>query len=599
MKTLLVFLILTGLVIADALPDMPMNKIPSGNSTVPDHEINIVQSNLQPVWKDLETMSISDRANSQIEIELGSGAGRDAKYIALSIENLWNSGQYSAALALFDDLSKLIDPSQIAIGNSWRVPVPTQETALWGTDVRIGNRESLTLVAFDVHRASGNLFAVLGGPDGDRSKWYVNISTNGGNTWSETYEWFSAAGEGLNSMSAAVVGDYCYVGYTALNPQVEGRIRRFSAATGAMDVAFGWETIFSVIDPEYVKEINISTNQEVYNNRIYCMAITSTGDLRYFWDTASDGASWSEISTGITNADRGVDATFCGGDSARYFYVSYYDTNDSLCILGEDSVDWYNLLKVHAGASADYTAISAYNDMIICAFDRSTPSFTCEYRISRDGGESWSYGTLDSATYGMESPDVTAKMGAGLAVTYRYYTDFREERFAHRNYDPGIWPDRATISDRQPYWNKPAIEYIGGGAYGIVFLSWNTTPVRAAYFDKGTSGCPYILGDINGNGAANGIDVTYGVVYFKGGPPPPVSCPSCPETAPFYAAGDVNGNCVFNGIDISYYVVYLKGGPALHSCADCPPAGSALEASIPRDRESQTKHDNSSSISGE
>ena len=90
-------------------------------------------------------------------------------------------------------------------------------------------------------------------------------------------------------------------------------------------------------------------------------------------------------------------------------------------------------------------------------------------------------------------------------------------------------------------------------------------------------GCAYIPGDINGDGVANGIDVTFGVAYFKGGNPPPVDChPFCPETPdPFYAAGDVNGSCSLNGIDITYFVAYLKGmQPALLFCPDCPPVTS-------------------------
>jgi len=86
------------------------------------------------------------------------------------------------------------------------------------------------------------------------------------------------------------------------------------------------------------------------------------------------------------------------------------------------------------------------------------------------------------------------------------------------------------------------------------------------------SGCIYVKGDINGNGVANGIDVTYGVAYFKGGNIPPIRCDMCPQPAPFYAAGDVNGNCAFNGIDVTFFVAYLKGGPALRFCETCPPA---------------------------
>ena len=86
-------------------------------------------------------------------------------------------------------------------------------------------------------------------------------------------------------------------------------------------------------------------------------------------------------------------------------------------------------------------------------------------------------------------------------------------------------------------------------------------------------GCPYLPGDINGNGSANGIDVVYGVSYFKGGTMPLDSCDCPPQNYPFYAAGDVNGNCTFNGVDIIFYVSYLKGQqPALLFCQDCPPA---------------------------
>jgi hypothetical protein len=44
---------------------------------------------------------------------------------------------------------------------------------------------------------------------------------------------------------------------------------------------------------------------------------------------------------------------------------------------------------------------------------------------------------------------------------------------------------------------------------------------------------------------------------------------------PFYAAGDVNGNCAFNGVDITYFVAFLKGAqPSLVYCPECLPAGS-------------------------
>jgi len=91
--------------------------------------------------------------------------------------------------------------------------------------------------------------------------------------------------------------------------------------------------------------------------------------------------------------------------------------------------------------------------------------------------------------------------------------------------------------------------------------------------------CQYAPGDINDNGEANGVDVTYGVNYFKGfGPPPGVACADCPNVGEsLFGAGDVNSNCQFNGVDITYYVNYLKGvGPALGFCANCPPTSQAI-----------------------
>jgi hypothetical protein len=88
-----------------------------------------------------------------------------------------------------------------------------------------------------------------------------------------------------------------------------------------------------------------------------------------------------------------------------------------------------------------------------------------------------------------------------------------------------------------------------------------------------TSGgsCHYATGDINGNGSANGVDVTYGVNYLKGGQAPPYAC-DCPGHGVFYVAGDVNGNCAFNGLDISYLVNFYKGGQDLVPCPACPPS---------------------------
>jgi len=126
------------------------------------------------------------------------------------------------------------------------------------------------------------------------------------------------------------------------------------------------------------------------------------------------------------------------------------------------------------------------------------------------------------------------------------------------------------------------------------YLEYDSVTVIDGYIDVG-SVCEYIVGDINNNGDANGVDVTYAVNYLKGlGPAPPNICYDCPSSGQeLFSAGDVNGNCQFNGVDVTYYVNYLKGlGPNLGFCADCPPvvrkgravAGREIESNINAER---------------
>ena len=93
-------------------------------------------------------------------------------------------------------------------------------------------------------------------------------------------------------------------------------------------------------------------------------------------------------------------------------------------------------------------------------------------------------------------------------------------------------------------------------------------------FSGVANACQYVVGDVNGSGAFNGLDVVWAINYYEGEPPPPYSCECPPGSGRYwYVAGDVNSTCNFNGLDVTYMVGYFKGGPAPIPCADCPPAG--------------------------
>jgi hypothetical protein len=90
--------------------------------------------------------------------------------------------------------------------------------------------------------------------------------------------------------------------------------------------------------------------------------------------------------------------------------------------------------------------------------------------------------------------------------------------------------------------------------------------------DESAPGCTYVIGDANNSHTFTGLDVTYSVRYFKGGPVPPYSC-VCPLGGgiSWYVSGDVNGSCSFTGLDVTYMVRYFKGGAAPIPCHYCPP----------------------------
>jgi hypothetical protein len=110
--------------------------------------------------------------------------------------------------------------------------VPTLETNLWGRDVRIGNRDSIQQLAFDVDSSTGNLFVALR-HNATPPHFSVCLSTDGGATWDETFTW---SGSPPTAIDAEVFTNHFYVAYNSPqeNPQ-QIRLRRFQCATGLPD----------------------------------------------------------------------------------------------------------------------------------------------------------------------------------------------------------------------------------------------------------------------------------------------------------------------------------------------------------------------------
>ena len=288
-----------------------------------------------PIWSCLENMPYDQKANSEIELILERNASAEALAIAGEIEKEWNDGSYNRAMQLFYGLANLTDINEISIGESWKNPLRSPD---WDTDVRIGDRDSVYVTAFDIHNATGNLFAVLllqG--DGATSRWTTNFSTDGGATWNETYNWF--AGYQINYLSATVVANYCYVAFSRGAAQDQAFLYRFDATDGLQenfDNGSSYITVFTTTPPESILEVAITSNQDVTDNRLYYFGLTSSGVIRYLWDIP-DALSWDEVYTGVGDADRGLDACFNQGWSNYYLNVSYIGQDNYLNIMGRGS----------------------------------------------------------------------------------------------------------------------------------------------------------------------------------------------------------------------------------------------------------------------
>ncbi|MDD5529573.1 MAG: T9SS type A sorting domain-containing protein [bacterium] len=438
------------------------------------------------VWSSLNNMSLQEKQNSCISLVLEKNASQEALQMAKEIENLWNNGNFDAATSMFLKLAKITNPNEINLGNKWRIPVSTKERTKWGQSVRIGNRDSIIITAFDVDRSSGNLFAVVLFQTGTQYFWAVNFSDDGGLTWTETYHWNAIYK--MKSLSAAVVNGYCYIAFGRDTAQAEAFLYRVKTVDGVQDTfpnGSSYMNLFTTTSPDSIKEVALVSNQDGYNNTLYYQAIINDGALKCFWATASI-LTWTEFTTGITDADRGMDAT-CNEKFAEYFlFTSFFDKNDSLKIYGKDVATFIQQCSKYYGTGTSHTAISAYDDTIFCIADYNGSNLWCRYQISYNAGSDWAWGSVDSTTTTQESPDVTLRKGGGIGVIYRFYTLPREARFTHRTYALGSWETPVAYSEYQPFWNKPCIEYLGSDNYGIVYLTNSTPTIRGAYFNSST-----------------------------------------------------------------------------------------------------------------
>ncbi|MDH5186586.1 MAG: T9SS type A sorting domain-containing protein [candidate division WOR-3 bacterium] len=452
-----------------------------------------VEYTYKPFWSVLEVLTSEERANAEIEIILDVTESSEAHNFAKHIEQLWNNHQYDEALSKFSELEGMINPMDATVGISWRKPIPSPELGD-NPYVQIGTRDSIYVVAFDVDYSNDNYFCVLG-LEGDRtgggSRFSVNMSTDGGNNWSETYA-LGGYDYKMNDIGGEVSGRHFWVSYTGGSSNRTLWLQRYKTLDGEQDTFQNGNTSFAAfIAPttDTIRELEITSNQTFQSNRVYLFCMMYSDSLRWFWDDTG-AMSWTAAHPTYANAKNGLDACwnegFASGDTQGLF-MSYVGTNDTVNILRRTN-NWYRYYRYYIGPcseEAEKTTIGAYRDTVCCAF--LLEGGRVRYLIKYGPNPTWYYGDVPQDT----SPGIlnyTADLTCrGNYIHLVYRAPGNQGVYTYRHYyqfAPWSIPQRYDEATYVHAWVRPEIQWIGtGDDVGIV---WVTYPpgLQKAYFTK-------------------------------------------------------------------------------------------------------------------
>jgi hypothetical protein len=463
------------------------------------------------LWEQLANLGHEQRTNAEIELELGGAANGADHDAAARIVALWNSGDHEAALAQLRALEEAEAP--LGLGIAWRVPLARSGQRL--LDYRIGGtRTEAQTMSLDYDAQNGNLFAaVRWGSTTGTSCWTMNISADSGLTWSESYSYGSTVG--LIDVDCVVSDEYVYVAYVVGNATNEARMRRCLVSDGAIDSSYAFQVVFDA-GANTVEDVALASNADDYDNRIYYAIIQSNDVLRYAFDAADDGTTFAEGSPASSNPEFGLDMTWDNtrNNCAEFIYISYSGTDGNIHVRGHSESDWTDWTVDTGVGSFRRTAISAYEDTIICAFEYPFNDGTgIRYAISYNCGVSWSPGTLavpdGSSISGYFEPDVDARDGDGTAIIYQAEAgEFDPMYYRTRaGFAPGAWSDPTIFSDYDVYTGSDtAIAYLPPMAgelfsHGATYISLDPD-FRTPYFDR-----PATAGPPCGDGTPPVVDI--------------------------------------------------------------------------------------------
>jgi hypothetical protein len=436
-----------------------------------------VEGKSNPVSNILRNLSGMDKSNSIIQLEVDKVLSQSMTQSIKNIESKWNNGNIDKAIEELLDFEKQYGANNVAVGISWKVAKPM--THLKGADVLVSSIMDVQNYTIDFHEPTGNLFAVLQVVDtSGTNRWTVNISTDGGTSWSETYNWF--AGYTINDVNAAIVADYLYIGYIA-STGLDGRIRRCLASDGTIDGTFGSPTVVNEgIVLKEVALVSLFTGAQVYY-----VTIADDDSIRFNYANNGTALTWFSFQTGINDADHGLDAHMNENSSDNtYMVISYVNSNGRLhaALFRSSFADDYDLADATTNTS-DVTSIAAWQDTIMVVYEDANDDIL--YRISYNNGTTWLWSTIASdPTNSYNKPHVAGRKDGGFAVIYSEEAGaFDPIWFRHRDYSGGwsipLQVNEIDVGSAMPNnieWIPPvSADYAHGALFNVSFV---------AYFDR-------------------------------------------------------------------------------------------------------------------
>lgn len=490
-----------NLTVRDAVPDgdrfapIDFDRRPMGPAPIAAREdaapgLEAAKRPAIPLWQRLAALAPEDRANALLALELPLRTPASARAEAQAIDGLWNGGAFALAVARLRALEESGQAPGLAAAVSWRVPRDVT-AAKWMADRQVSAQTQVKAIALDFDAGTTNLFVALAYDDPDPgSQWSVNLSTDDGLTWSETFAWY---GEEVPELHGRVVAGYFWVAYTGTGTatQSDARVRRFTVADGLPDNAYFWTTAFDM--GVAIEDLSVETNADAWNNRVYVVGLLADDTMEFRW-TDQAGTTWNEIALGMTDAESDLDAHWNTPVSGEYFlFLSYRSTLDELHVV---KISGGSVVNLNLDTSLNgTTAIAAYDGRIMVAYENtSVGADQITYRISYDGGNSWAVGWIVYSSEGrnVAQLDLAARMGGGFACAFGEEVGEPDKVwYTRREYGtaPGTaaWVPQQQLNEQDLVTGtRLAMEYlppVSGytWAHGVVWLGGAGTP---AWFDR-------------------------------------------------------------------------------------------------------------------